>query len=120
MSDTPRQLPIVKLGHKEFFRDDRLKEYRNVKNPHEKYDFEQMDLVSGFLDIGGELESIIDCEAKRLGIKVIGGQSMLNCEDITHLITPNGELFTIIRNYEPDEEAIKEILGEEGDYSAGL
>lgn len=113
MNDTPRRLPIVKVRTKEFFRDDRLQEYRNVKNPHDKYTFEEMGLVFQFLDVGGELISIIEREAQRLGIKVIGGQSMLNNEDITHLITQDGEIINIIRNYEPDEEAIKEILGEE-------
>lgn len=32
-SDTPRQLPIYKIKGKLYFRDARLGEYRNVKNP---------------------------------------------------------------------------------------
>ena len=34
-----RQLPIVKLGKGRYYRDDRLQEYRNVKNPHDRIPF---------------------------------------------------------------------------------
>lgn len=30
----PRQLPIVYIGGKAFYKDDRLREYREVANPH--------------------------------------------------------------------------------------
>lgn len=35
-----RQLPIVKLGKKRYYRDDRLQEYRNIKNPHDRIPFQ--------------------------------------------------------------------------------
>ncbi len=113
MNDTPRQLPIFKVGNKQFFKDTRLSEYRNVKNPHEKYTFDEMSLIFSLLDVGGELIGIIEREAERLSIKIVHGQSMLNNEAITHLITPDGELITISRVFEPDEEILEEILREE-------
>ena len=36
----PRRLPIVEIEGKRFFRDDRLSEYRNVDNPHDRITFE--------------------------------------------------------------------------------
>lgn len=36
----PRRLPIVEIDGKRFFRDDRLSEYRNVDNPHDRITFE--------------------------------------------------------------------------------
>jgi len=36
------QLPIVNLNGKKFFRDDRLRQYRNVDNPHDFVDFENI------------------------------------------------------------------------------
>ncbi len=35
----PRVLPIVELGGKRYFMDARLRQYRNVGNPHEVIDF---------------------------------------------------------------------------------
>lgn len=37
-----RQLPLVSLNGKKFFRDDRLRQFRNVDNPHEFMDFEDV------------------------------------------------------------------------------
>ena len=34
-----RQLPIVKIGKTRYYRDDRLQEYRNMKNPHDRISF---------------------------------------------------------------------------------
>ena len=33
---TPRMLPIVEIEGKRYYQDDRLKEYRNVENPHDR------------------------------------------------------------------------------------
>ncbi len=33
---TPRVLPVVEIGTRRYYRDDRLKEYRNVENPHDR------------------------------------------------------------------------------------
>lgn len=109
---TPRRLPIVQVGTKEYYRDDRLEEYRNVKNPHEKYTFDEMHTLLRFIDVGGQLWNIISTEAEKLGMLIQVGQSMMN-EDILHLITQDGELITVIRNYEPDEEIIENIIGED-------
>ncbi len=35
----PRILPIVEIGGKRYFRDDRLRQFRNVKNPDDFIDF---------------------------------------------------------------------------------
>jgi hypothetical protein len=36
----PRMLPIVTLSNrKKYFRDDRLRQWRNVENPHDFIDF---------------------------------------------------------------------------------
>lgn len=40
-----RQLPIVEMKGKKYFRDDRLQQFRNVENPHDFVDFE---------DVGGD------------------------------------------------------------------
>lgn len=32
----PRVLPVVKIGGKQYIRDKRLGEYRNVRNPHDR------------------------------------------------------------------------------------
>lgn len=37
---TPRRLPIVEIDGKEFFKDERLGEYRNIENPHDRITFE--------------------------------------------------------------------------------
>ena len=36
---SPRQLPVIRLGRKLYYRDDRLREYRNVNNPHDRLPF---------------------------------------------------------------------------------
>ncbi len=36
----PRRLPVVEIDGTDFFRDDRLKEYRNVSNPHDRITFQ--------------------------------------------------------------------------------
>lgn len=41
----PRVLPIVELNGKRYFKDARLREFRNVKNPHEVIAFERRDSV---------------------------------------------------------------------------
>ncbi len=33
------QLPIVRIGRKRYYRDDRLRKYRNVNNPHDRIPF---------------------------------------------------------------------------------
>jgi hypothetical protein len=35
----PKQLPIEKIDGKQYYRDDRLREYRRVDNPHERISF---------------------------------------------------------------------------------
>lgn len=112
MNDTPRQLPIIKVGDKSFFKDDRLQQYRNTKNPHEFYSFEEMHTLFQFMDIGGKLINSIVGEAEKLGISVYYGQSLTNGENITNLITPDGELITVCRIFAPDEEHIEEVIGE--------
>lgn len=37
--DPARQLPIVNMGGKDFYRDDRLGQFRNVDNPHDSLKF---------------------------------------------------------------------------------
>jgi len=37
---SPRELPKVMIGGKEYYKDDRLREYRNVGNPHDVISFE--------------------------------------------------------------------------------
>ena len=37
---TPRRLPVVEIDGKHFFKDERLGEYRNVDNPHDRITFE--------------------------------------------------------------------------------
>jgi len=37
-----RQLPIIDYKGKKYFRDDRLRQIRNVDNPHDYVDFEEM------------------------------------------------------------------------------
>ncbi len=36
------QLPIVEMKGKRFFRDDRLRQFRNVENPHDYIDFDDL------------------------------------------------------------------------------
>lgn len=36
----PRRLPIVMIDGKPYFRDDRLREYRAVDNPHDRIAFQ--------------------------------------------------------------------------------
>ena len=37
-----RELPKVWIGNKQYYRDDRLKEFRAVDNPHERITFEEI------------------------------------------------------------------------------
>lgn len=112
MTDTPRQLPIIKIAHKSFYRDYRLKQYRNTENPHEFYSFEEMQTIFKLIDVGGQLIKIITAEAEKLGMIIQSGQSMSG-EDVIHLITQDRELITVLRNFEPDEEILEGIIGEE-------
>lgn len=111
---TPRQLPIVKVGNKEFFKDNRLKEYRNINNPHERYTFEEMEKVEEF--IGTEADrftEVIGYVSTWYKMKRYNGQS-INGEDITFYITDEGELISVTRNHSPDEEALEEIRANYG------
>ena len=38
----PRRLPVVDIRGRCFFRDDRLREFRAVDNPHERLSFEEV------------------------------------------------------------------------------
>ena len=38
-----RELPKVKIGKVLYYRDVRLKQFRNVKNPHDYFNFEYME-----------------------------------------------------------------------------
>lgn len=42
---TPRQLPIVELGEKKFFLDERLHELRDIENPSNSISFRDLDFV---------------------------------------------------------------------------
>jgi len=42
----PRQLPIVKICRIDYYRDDRLKQYRQVDNPHNFISFEEAPLFA--------------------------------------------------------------------------
>ena len=37
-----RQLPVIDYKGKKYFRDDRLRQIRNVDNPHDYVDFEDL------------------------------------------------------------------------------
>jgi hypothetical protein len=37
-----RELPKVWMGDKQYYKDDRLKEFRAVDNPHERINFEEV------------------------------------------------------------------------------
>jgi hypothetical protein len=37
-----RQLPTIEYKGKKYFRDDRLRQIRNVENPHDYVDFEDL------------------------------------------------------------------------------
>lgn len=37
-----RKLETVRLGEREFFIDDRLEEFRNVKNPHDRFTVDEL------------------------------------------------------------------------------
>jgi hypothetical protein len=37
-----RQLPTIEYKGKKYFRDDRLRQIRNVENPHDYVDFEEL------------------------------------------------------------------------------
>jgi hypothetical protein len=45
-----KMLPIIDYKGKKYFRDDRLRQTRNVDNPHEYVDFTELDTSQ----IGGE------------------------------------------------------------------
>ncbi len=45
-----RQLPTIEYKGKKYFRDDRLRQIRNVNNPYDYVDFENVDSSQ----IGGE------------------------------------------------------------------
>lgn len=109
-SDKPRQLPIIKVGNKEFFKDNRLKEYRNTQNPHERYTFEEMLKIEDF--IGTEADrftEVIGYVSTWYKMKRYNGQSMINDEVVTFYITDEGELITVTHTPFPDEEALEEI-----------
>jgi len=36
-----QELPKVKIGRKTYYRDDRLRQFRNVENPHDWISFEE-------------------------------------------------------------------------------
>lgn len=48
----PVMLPIVKIGKKRYFADSRLRELRNIKNPHDCLDFSDSEwvILNTFLD----------------------------------------------------------------------
>ncbi len=108
MNDTPKQLPIVKIGTKSFFKDDKLKQYRNTDNSHEFYSFEEMKIVFKLLDVGGQLMTNISTVAKQLGAHV---QSMEGKhKDILVIVTPNREVITVIRDFLPDEKELDAFM----------
>ena len=44
----PVQLPVVTMNGKSYFVDSRLRQYRNVENPHDFIDFDQADVVYSY------------------------------------------------------------------------
>ncbi len=54
----------------------------------------------------------ITAEAEKLGMIFQSGQSSAG-EDVFHIVTPDRELITVIRNFEPDEETLEAIIDDE-------
>ncbi|MBU1270281.1 MAG: hypothetical protein KKA06_06445 [Nanoarchaeota archaeon] len=42
-----RQLPIIERNGKRYFKDDRLRQIRNVENPYDFVEFDEMDTDGG-------------------------------------------------------------------------
>ncbi|MGD0784350.1 MAG: hypothetical protein ABR969_00850 [Sedimentisphaerales bacterium] len=51
-----RQLPIVWIADKQYFRDDRLEEFRAVDNPHDRITFK--DVINVYLELINQLNHI--------------------------------------------------------------
>ncbi len=47
-NSTPVRLPVVTMNGKSYFVDSRLRQYRNVENPHDFIDFDQPDVVYSY------------------------------------------------------------------------
>lgn len=59
-TSSPRQLPVVELGEKKFFLDERLQEIRNIENPLESISFKELDLVPEKTEDDGQYENRLD------------------------------------------------------------
>jgi len=46
VEECPKQLPKAKINDKTYYRDDRLQEYRNVDNPHDRISFKEIEVRS--------------------------------------------------------------------------
>jgi len=40
-----RELPKIQIGKKMYYKDDRLQEFRNIHNPHDRISFEEFAIV---------------------------------------------------------------------------
>ncbi len=74
---TVKQLPIMQVGDTSYYVDERLKEFRNVKNPHDKLTLAEAyakakGLDAGFCEVCGSL--IV------LNVEKFKAQNCCNCE----------------------------------------
>ena len=53
-----RQLPMVRIGGKIYYRDDRLEEFRAVDNPHDRITFKE--ILEVYLHIISEMNCIFN------------------------------------------------------------
>jgi len=58
-----RALPRVWMGHKEYFRDDRLEEFRAVDNPHDRITFEEV--RQAYLEVISVMNYLFKAGSKR-------------------------------------------------------
>ena len=63
-----RELPRVYMSDKEYYRDDRLEEFRAVNNPHDRVTFEEvLHVYLGLLGLIARLNYLFKARSKRCG-----------------------------------------------------
>ena len=110
----PRRLPIAQLGGVFYYVDERLKQFREVTNPHNYVNFDTESgrkLCNDYYSLEKEdmcsAERIVNMLKKEGWTEQEAGTNCINGIMATNLFK-DGEVLTIQQNFFPDEEFIEQ------------
>ena len=112
----PRRLPIAQLNGVFYYVDERLKQFREVTDPHNYVDFDTesgRQLCNDYYSLGEDMcaaERIINMLKKQGWIEQKAGTNYINGITATNLFK-DGEVITIRQDFFPDEEFIEQQWG---------